>query len=115
MPLTQLSNTELADKLLEPQVDASLLKAASERLRSFELQQLLTMNEVVSAVAEAPTIKDEVSRTVESVVMAIPLSKKTSTQMSSLAARILRGAPYDDQDVKSLAASVLTQDETPGQ
>lgn len=35
--------------------------------------------------------------------------------LSSLAARILKGQAYTDEDVRKLAASVLGQDETQGQ
>lgn len=115
MPLTKLSNAELADKLLKSQMDATTLRAAAERLRNIELQQLLTASEMVSAVSSMSKVTLEMAKTVESIVLAIPMSRKSSSQMSSLAGRILQGAAYDDQDVKSLAASVLAQDETPGQ
>lgn len=43
------------------------------------------------------------------------MSKQTSPEMSSLAARVLGGYEPSRAEIKSLAASVLSQDTTPGQ
>lgn len=40
--------------------------------------------------------------------------KETSARISSLASRVLRNLPSDD-DLKSMAGSLMSQDETPGQ
>ena len=107
------TNAELAALLTRPQVDGTILQEAAQRLRDFDLQQLLTMNEVVQTVNESTAIDEHTSRIVEQVVTAIPISKRSTEAMASLAARILQGRVYDDQDVKSLAASVLAQYEEP--
>ena len=40
--------------------------------------------------------------------------KETSSEMSSLASKVLKGLP-SDAELRSMAASLVSQDETPGQ
>ena len=42
-------------------------------------------------------------------------TKETSPEMSSLAARVLGGYKPTEGEIKSMAASLLSQDETKGQ
>ena len=110
-----VSNRDLADKLLSSQVDATTLVEAARRLRNADLQFLLTTNEIVQAVSSSPVIDRHVAAAVETIITSIILSAKSEAQISSIAGRVMAGVPYDDQMVKSLAASVLAHDETPGQ
>ena len=111
----ELTDEELACKLEEFQVDRVILDEAARRIRECELRTLIHTNEMVSAVRRSPLIDDRRTDIVEQLLMAVPSRRVSSTRLSSLASRILRGAEYTDEEVKSLAASVMSQDETPGQ
>ena len=103
------TNAELADLLVSPQVDRTVLDAAAERIRSFDLQHLLTVEHIVQAVSSSPNIPQGVAKTVEILAYSIPLSKRTQNRLCRLAAKVLEGGEYDDHDVRSLAVAVASQ------
>jgi hypothetical protein len=109
-----LTDEQLARKLEEQQVDRMILDEAARRIRNRELQELLYTNEVVSAVKSSPILDERTRDKVERTIMAVRAPRVSSSRMSSLAAQVMRDPNATDRE-KSLAASVLSQDETPGQ
>lgn len=89
-----LSNHELASKLEPNQVDRVVLDEAARRLKK----------QVPLAAVDKVHVTERMK-----------LNRESSARLSTLASRILRGEGYTDSDVRSLAASVLSQDDTPGQ
>ena len=110
-----LSDDQLADKLCQHQVDRTVLDEAARRLRGQELRELTAKNTIIEAIHQSPLIDKKNSETAERIILAVTPVKKSSARLSSLASKILHGHAYTDEDVRSLAASVLSQDETPGQ
>ncbi len=113
--MNKLSNEELADLLESSQVDPTSLKEAATRLRRIELDQLLASTETVDAVYRSTLIDRHIAELIEPLILAPALKRQSSGRMSSLAARIMNGEDYIHADVLSLAASVMSQDETQGQ
>jgi hypothetical protein len=110
--MRQRTDEELAALLETNQVDRSILNMVAERLRRIGVEQLLTSIQVVEAINSSPLVDRRVAETIEPLVLAPQLRKQSSARMSSLAGRILAGADYTHGDVLSLAASVMSQDET---
>lgn len=106
-----LTDDQLADKLLSPQIDRTVLDEAARRLRDSEFRQLMNMVDFTTAVHQSPLIDEKTSKLVETTVMNVVVSRRSSARMSSLAGKILAGKDYDRADVLSLAAFVLSQDD----
>jgi hypothetical protein len=109
---SSLTDTELASKLEQQQVDRAILNEAARRIRECDMQHLLLASDISSAIQRSPLLDQHQSDVVEKIVMSVPPRRQSSARLSSLAARILRGGDYTRSDVMSLAASVLSQDET---
>lgn len=105
-----LSDEELARKILDPSAPVEYVTEASRRLREHDFRQLQTMNEVVSAINDSPLIDDVQSKAAEQLITSIPLSRKGFSRVSGLASRIMRGHHYSDSDVRELAAFVVSTD-----
>lgn len=101
-----LTNDELADELEAWMTDGNvdILTEAVRRLRERDFQQLQTINEMASAIADSPLIDERSSKVAEQIITAIPVSRKGFSRVASLGDRIIRGATYDDADVRELAA-----------
>lgn len=114
--MARFTDEELACRLEAQQVDRIVLDAAAKRIRECELRTLLHTNDILDAIAESSIISDE-HRTaiIEMIVSAVPPNRQTSSRMSSLAARVWRTGEATKDEIRSLAASVMSQDETPGQ
>lgn len=110
-----LTDEELACKLEEQQIDRTILDEAARRIRDRDLRTLVYTNDLVEAVRASPLIDDRKADLIEKIMMAVPVPHRvSSSRMSSLAALVLRD-PHASERERSLAASVLSQDETPGQ
>ena len=109
MKITKISNEQLAQQLDAVQVDGVILVEASRRLKSVALQHALTAVDITAAVHASPLVDARTSEVIEQIVMSVPMSRKTSKRLGTLAGRILDGRPYTHEDVLSLAASVLSQ------
>lgn len=113
--MSSLTNEELADLLDVPQVEPSVLHEAATRLRRIELEQLLASAETVGAIYSSTLIDRRTAELIEPLILQPALKRQSSSKMSSLASRIMNGEDYVHADVLSLAASVMSQDETQGQ
>lgn len=92
-----------------------LLLEAAHRLRQFDVQGLLFATQAVDAITKSPLVDKKTAELVEALIMTPVLKRQSSVKMSSLAGRVLKGLDYTHGDVLSLAACVLSQDETKGQ
>lgn len=106
-----LSNEDLAKRLIDPQVDHTVLKEASRRLSEIDLRHVMSLVDVAAAISASPQFDDKASDQIEQVVMSVALSNRSLGRISSLAGRILSGAEYTRDDVLSIAASVLSRDD----
>lgn len=106
-----LTDDQLADKLLSPQIDRTVLDEAARRLKDIEFRQLMAAVEIATAVSQSPFLDKRTAKLVETTALNTVTSRRSSARMSSLAGKILSGREYDHEDVLSLAARVLAQDD----
>lgn len=110
-----LSDEELACRLEAQQVDRVVLNEAAKRIRECELRSLIHTSEIIEAIQRSPLLTSERQASiVEQIVMAVKPSRQSSSRLSSLASQVLRDPDATSRE-RSLAASVLSQDQTPGQ
>lgn len=110
-----LTDEELACKLEEQQIDRTILDEAARRIRDRDLRTLIYTNDLVEAIRSSPLLDDRKTDLVEKIMMAVPVPHRvSSSRMSSIAAVVMRDPDATPRE-RSLAASVLSQDETPGQ
>lgn len=114
--MARLTDDELACRLEEQQVDRTLLNDAAKRIREYELQTLIHTSDIIEAIHRSPLLSGEREQAiVEQVVMSVRPGRQSSSRLSSLASRVWRTGEATREEVRSLAASVMSQDETPGQ
>lgn len=112
----ELSDDELACKLEEQQIDRVVLNEAAKRIRECELRSLLHTNEVIEAINRSPLLSAERQQAiVEQIVLSVQSNRQSSSRLSSLASRVWRTGEATREETRSLAASVMSQDETRGQ
>ncbi len=113
--MAQLTDEELACKLEAQQVDRVILDQAARRIRECELRSLIHSNDIIEAIQRSPLLTDEhQAAIIEQIVMSVKPSRQSSSRMSSLAAQVMRDPDATTRE-RSLAASVMSQDETRGQ
>jgi len=113
-----LSNEKLAQELERVNGERwlqELLLEVAHRLRQSDVQGLLFATEAVDAITKSPMVSKETAELVETLIMAPVLKRQSSSKLSTIAGRILNGADYTHGEVISLAACVMSQDETRGQ
>lgn len=112
-----LTDNELAQRLENNQVDRVLLDEAARRIRGRDLDQLVTSNAIIEALHATPLLdvnKSEIAEQVISAITAGPLRKQSSSRMSSLASKVWRTGKASREEIRSLAACVMSQDEIAG-
>lgn len=110
-----LTDDELADRLEAQQVDRTILNEAARRIRECELRTLLHTNSIIEAINSSSLLKGEhQAEIIEQIVMAVKPGRQSTARLSSLAARVMRDPEATPRE-RSLAASVLSQDEIRGQ
>lgn len=111
-----LTDEELAQKLELNQVDRTILDEAARRIRGRDLDQLVTVNSVIEALHATPLLDDSKVEIAEKVIAAVTAQprRQTSSKMSTLASKVWRTGEATREEVRSLAACVMSQDETPG-
>lgn len=110
-----LTDEQLACRLEEQQIDRTILDEAARRIRERDLRTLVHTNDLVEAIRSSPLLDDHKTGLIEKIMMAVPVPHRvSSSRMSSLAAQVMRDPDATPRE-RSLAASVLSQDETPGQ
>lgn len=110
-----LSDEELARRLEEQQVDRVVLDEAAKRIRDCELRTLIHTNDIIEAVHRSPLLSSERQQAiVDQIISSVKPTRQSSSRMSSLAAQVMRDPDATARE-RSLAASVLSQDQTPGQ
>lgn len=105
-----LTDEQLALKILDPSAPVEYVTEASRRLREHDFRHLQTMMETVTAIKDSPLIDDKQSQAAEKIITSIPLSRKGFSRVSGLADRIMRGHHYSDADVRELAAFAMSID-----
>lgn len=110
-----LTDEELACRLEAQQVDRVVLNEAAKRIRECDLRTLLHTNAIIETIQQSPLVDSKrQAEIVERIILAAGEGRQSSARLSSLAARVLRDPDATPRE-RSLAASVLSQDETPGQ
>lgn len=114
----ELSDEELARRLESNQIDRTDLNEAARRVRNCDLRQLLHTNSIVEAIGASPLVSDRTAGLIEQVIMTVRSDsrrRQSSSKMSTLASKIWRTGEATKEELRSLAASVMSQDETQGQ
>jgi len=113
--MRHISDDDLAKLLERQQVDRTVLIEAARRIRACDVQALLDKHDIIETIASCGLFTAGQTSAVEQLILNAKSPRRSSARMSSLAGRILNGEPYTSSDVHSLAASVLSQDQTPEQ
>lgn len=112
-----LTDEQLASRLERNQVDRTDLDEAARRIRGRDLDQLITVNSIVEALHATPLLDENKTEIAEKVIAAVTAQprRQSSSKMSTLASKVWRTGEATREEVRSLAACVMSQDETPGQ